>query len=229
MALIRGVVFDMDDTLYLERDYVSSGFMAVAKFVANLINQNATVIHQFLMQRFREGVRGRTFDLLIEQYPRLREKVSIMELVHIYRTHEPEIQLFPKMKELIGTLKRSGFHTALLSDGYLISQRMKVRALKLEALFDDIVLTDDWGKDYWKPHQRGFQHIEELWGLIGAQLVYIGDNPQKDFVAPNRLGWHTVRLRIPGQLHYHLEAPMTSYNAQKEVYSIDQLCEMILS
>jgi hypothetical protein len=38
-------------------------------------------------------------------------------------------------------------------------------------------------------------------------FAYISDNPSKDFVAPNRLGWRTIQLAYPGQVHAHLPAP----------------------
>jgi putative hydrolase of the HAD superfamily len=38
-------------------------------------------------------------------------------------------------------------------------------------------------------------------------FAYISDNPSKDFLAPNRLGWRTIQFLYPGQVHAHLPAP----------------------
>jgi putative hydrolase of the HAD superfamily len=34
-----------------------------------------------------------------------------------------------------------------------------------------------------------------------ARFLYVGDNPDKDFLAPNRLGWTTVMVRDERNLH----------------------------
>jgi putative hydrolase of the HAD superfamily len=218
----------MDDTLYLERDYVASGFRAIAKLVSEFLQADPESVYEFLMHKFLHGVRGRTFDMLLEQFSSLRERFTIQELVAAYRQHQPDIQLLPGIKELLHELRRKGIRTALLSDGYLVSQRLKANALKLERLLDKITLTDAWGRNYWKPHPHGFKHIEKLWGLHGSTLVYVGDNPLKDFVAPNGLGWHTIRLRLRGQLHYEIEAPNPLHAPAIEVTSVKQLLEVLL-
>ena len=85
------------------------------------------------------------------------------------------------------------------------AQQRKVVALALDAWFDPILLTDRWGRDYWKPHERAFREVEALTGSGGATCAYLGDNPQKDFAAPSRLGWRTVRVRRPGGEHASVE------------------------
>ena len=42
--------------------------------------------------------------------------------------------------------------------------------------------------------------------LPPEHLVYIGDNPSKDFDAPALLGWRSIRLRLPGQVHRSSQA-----------------------
>ena len=40
--------------------------------------------------------------------------------------------------------------------------------------------------------------------MCGRGCIYVGDNPRNVFVAPNELGWRSVRIhREPG--NYHLE------------------------
>ena len=35
----------------------------------------------------------------------------------------------------------------------------------------------------------------------GRPTVKLSDNPAKDFVAPNALGWRTIQFRRSGQVH----------------------------
>ena len=84
-----GVVFDLDDTLYLERDYVKSGFRAVAETAVQGSGVGAAEAFDFLWDGFLEGSRGSSFDALLERYPELAQNVEVVALVKRYREHAP--------------------------------------------------------------------------------------------------------------------------------------------
>lgn len=222
----RGVVLDLDDTLYLERDYVRSGFAAVGHHLAEISDVRADSVAAHLWNRFMSGERGRHFDELVASDPALRDRVSVAELVDVYRHHTPDIELLPGTRELLDELRSSGRPTGVISDGALASQSAKVQALGLGELVDGpVVLTDEWGRASWKPHPRAFLHVQQAWDLPPAEMVYVGDNPHKDFDAPRALGWACVRLRMPGQLHHEVadriepDVTVASATALSEVLS----------
>lgn len=200
------VVFDIDDTLYFERDYVESGFRHVAQEVAKDTPYEAEAIFEYLWGLFKNGVRGDTFDRLLEENPDVRHRWTVEALVERYREHEPDIEWNPQMKDVVHELD-SQFPLAVLSDGPLPSQRAKVRGLNLEEHFDPIILTREVAADAEKPDPRPFRRAEEKTAKSGTSLVYLADNPTKDFVAPNELGWTTIRYRDPRQLRYDIEPP----------------------
>lgn len=192
------VVFDVDDTLYLERDYVRSGFHAVDEWAAETLG-----VHGFegvAWSAFEEGVRGTIFDAALlgcglEPTPDL-----VGQLVGVYREHVPAIALLPDAAACLARL-RGRVPLAVVSDGPLRSQLAKVRALGLEGIIDEIVLTEELGAGYGKPSPRAFELVEERLGADGPACVYVADNPAKDFDGPAGLGWRTVRIRRPGGLH----------------------------
>ena len=221
-----GVVFDLDDTLYLERDYVKSGFWAVAKTAVKHTGTSVDEAFNFLWNEFTAGVRGSSFNALLERYPELAQKVDVAALVRCYREHAPDITYLPGMRELLDELK-AGAPLAVISDGPLVSQAAKAKALNVSLYADPVVLTDAWGQDFWKPHVRAFEHVAAAFGLPPEQLVYIGDNPVKDFHAPTALGWRSIRLRLPGQVREalpHDEMPPTY-----EIGSVAELRDYLLS
>jgi putative hydrolase of the HAD superfamily len=116
-------------------------------------------------------------------------------LVDAYRKHRPRISLLPDAREALARIRRF----ALLTDGPAECQRNKVRALGLAARAEIVVLTGAYGAAFGKPHPRGFQEIADR--SAAGRLVYVADNPVKDFIVPRRLGWTTVRVRRPGGLH----------------------------
>jgi putative hydrolase of the HAD superfamily len=184
----RVVVFDLDDTLFPEREYVRSGIAAVAAFLER--PDFATVAWEL----FTGGVRGRLFDETLVRLGLPVEARTIELLVERYRTHRPALRLFPEVDAVLAGL-RPRCRLAIVSDGPLAAQERKIEALGLRGRFDPIVLTDRWGRAFWKPHERAFRAVEAATGEHGGACAYVGDNPLKDFVAPRALGWRRVRVR----------------------------------
>lgn len=212
----RGVVFDLDDTLYLERDYVRSGFAHVARRLATSAAESRDVA-AWLCRAFDDGLRGDTFDRLIAARPKLADQVTSAELVDAYRGHAPSISFMPGIAELLQRLRAQGLKLGVLSDGPLVSQRAKAEALGLAEWFDPVLLTASRGEGFAKPGTGGFEWIAAMWKLPPAELAYVADNPLKDFVGPRKLGWHTIRLRIPRQLRFALESVDDFYRPDVEV------------
>lgn len=197
-----GVAFDLDDTLYLERDYVRSGFRAVADRASVGTAVDPDDAFGFLWNAFLAGVRGSSFDALLARYPALAGAHTVADLISYYREHQPTIDYLPGAEALLQTLKAQGVKLAVISDGPLVSQAAKAAALGVSRYAAPVILTDAWGSDYWKPHKRAFEVVAEAFGLPPERLVYVGDNPAKDFHAPAELGWASVRLRLPEQVRY---------------------------
>jgi putative hydrolase of the HAD superfamily len=222
---IRGVVFDLDDTLVFERDYVRSGFRHVANVCAADGAAPADEVFAQVWSDFAQGVRGHSFDRVRTRWSAVASRHSVDQLVEAYRTHAPSLVLAAEAVLVLETLKTRGTRLALISDGPLASQSAKVKALGLDAIFDPIVLTDAWGRAFWKPHVRAYEHIQAAWGLPHEQLVYVGDNPAKDFVAPNALGWTSVRYRVPAQLRHADEPASPAHAAGRTITDLRELLD----
>lgn len=198
----HAIVLDIDDTLYLERDYVASGFRAVGRYVAS--TRGVSRFADVAALHFAMGRRGDIFDRTLATLGMADDPMLIGDLVALYRAHDPEISLERDATRFLRRFPRD-CGLAILSDGFLIAQRAKIAALDLPAArFDRIILTDVYGREGWKPNPCGFVEIQDHFGLPATQIVYIADNPQKDFLAPQALGWRTIRMRRPGGLHRDL-------------------------
>ncbi len=217
------VVFDLDDTLYLERDYVSSGFTAVGRFVDERFSTRGFAERAWAW--FEQGRRGDIFncacrDLGLDATPNL-----IVELVRVYRTHRPSISLPPDslscLEQLLGRVR-----LAMITDGNSTSQELKLAALGIMECFDPLVITDRWGNDCHKPSPTAFRYVEQCVGRAGTDFVYLGDNPAKDFQAPQQLGWRSVRVRRPGGLHVD-EPSATGCQPEIEITGLGSLCPIL--
>jgi putative hydrolase of the HAD superfamily len=197
-------VFDLDDTLYLERDFVYSGYRAVDQFLHDQ-NVNASFFEfawkHFLIQN-SHNIISRFIDEMIGEIP---DKVLFAKrLIEIYRTHQPVLSLCSDAIEFLNKYKPDSL--ALITDGYSQTQWNKIDALGIRTKIGKIVVTGDWGKEFWKPHHRAFQFVSRQY--LSKDCIYIGDNPEKDFQAPQELGWSTsIRIRRPNSLHYKIVTP----------------------
>ena len=139
-------------------------------------------------------MRGNTFQLWLEELGAPDTYGLVTRLVDIYRNHDPLLVPFP---EVLGILRElsSRYRLGLLSDGYLGVQQRKLAALSLAGYFHGIVFSDSWGRENWKPSQRPFKEIANLLSLEPSRIVYVADNPLKDFLGARESGMFTVRLR----------------------------------
>jgi len=178
----RGIVFDLDDTLYKERDFLESGFSAIVEHLPSDLQVEAL---QKMVSWWENG--GNVFQKAMDIFP---FQLTIPEMLEIYRTHPPEISLDPSVSLLLKEIKRNGIPVGLLTDGRSITQRNKVAALGLADFFDAIVVSEEVGSE--KPTMKNFEVVAKRLNVM--QSIYIGDNTSKDFLSPNELGWTTVCL-----------------------------------
>ncbi len=222
--MIKAVIFDLDDTLYLERDYVKSGFKAVDGF---LQQQDITGFFSAAWAYFEEGGRGDTFNEVLSQLNISYDKAYILELIAIYRQHKPVISLLPDAYGVIAKFSEY-FHLGLITDGYSVVQNNKVDALQLKNLLHKVVITDELGSagEYWKPHARPYEVMQAYFSVPHNTCIYIGDNVKKDFVTANKLGWKTVQIcRKKGE--YTEQVLPGEYRADHRILSMNELPELI--
>jgi glycosyltransferase involved in cell wall biosynthesis/FMN phosphatase YigB (HAD superfamily) len=194
----RLVVLDIDDTLYLERDYVRSGFDAVGAWARDELGVDD--LGERAWAAFEAGVRRTIFDDALAGCGVEVTNGVVPRMVEIYRAHSPTIDMLPDARAWLDALAPH-VTLAVVTDGPLASQQAKAEALMITRWADLVVFTESLGPGRGKPHPAAFEQLERELGLSGDRCAYVADNPAKDFVAPHRLGWRTVRVRRPGGLH----------------------------
>ncbi|HIF8589133.1 TPA: HAD hydrolase-like protein [Neisseria meningitidis] len=112
-------------------------------------------------------------------------------------------------------------------DGRSLTQRLKLEALGLSSLFDDILISEACSSE--KPDSKRFRHLQDKYADKAGCFIYIGDNISKDFIAPNTLGWITIGLLPSGQnIHRHQpESFNTEYHPDFWVNSFQDLVPII--
>ncbi|MBI5543559.1 MAG: HAD-IA family hydrolase [Deltaproteobacteria bacterium] len=215
------VLFDLDDTLYPEADFVRSGFDAVSRELARRFGIASAKAREALDQSLARHGRGRTFDLALEQLGLDNTPGLVSELVRVYRGHCPAIALYPDASRALDRLSARGVRLGLVTDGDPQVQRSKARTLGLERWLTALVFTWDAGPEHQKPHPSGYERALVALGVAAEGAVYVGDNPAKDFRGARGLGLRTVRVRRGA--HAGLEAAGPEDGADTEVEDLDAL------
>ena len=176
---VKGVIFDLDDTLFSEKEYVRSGFKAVSEYLGG---EYGDALWEF----FDAG--RPAFDELLKKLERECEKEEVLS---IYRSHKPDIQPYPGVIEMIQDLKALGIKVGIITDGRPEGQRNKINALGL--MVDDVIITDELGGiQFRKPCDIAFRIMAMRWRLNLDDIVYVGDNFEKDFEAARQLGMKSI-------------------------------------
>jgi putative hydrolase of the HAD superfamily len=204
---MKAVLFDLDDTLYPEMDFVRSAFGAVAADLSSDVGIDAGFTRMRLLQILRRDGRGKVFDEFLHEQ-RLYTSERVARMLTVYRTHAPSLRLHADVAPTLSWLRSTGVGLGIVTDGLASVQRAKIEALGLESKVDVIVCTDELGPRCSKPSRAGFERaLEDLGGIPPGRAAYIGNDTTKDFVAPRLLGMTAIQIVRPGLVRVEPPSP----------------------
>ena len=185
------------------------------------------------LDRFRESCSGapRSSPLAkggkrgVARYPK-NENALVRRMIETYRTHQPTISLAPDADSALKRLRGRRHPLGLITDGPTVMQAAKVRALALERRFDAIILTEELGPGFGKPHPRAFELMAEQLHVAPSHCVYVADNAAKDFVAPNALGWLTIQITRPDGVYRNAQ-PAKGGEPTHVIETLDSLDDIL--
>lgn len=223
------IIFDLDDTLYKEQQYVDSGICAVA-YEAESLGVLPKSDAYLLIKNSPNVASG--FDRLALIASGAKISYDVNRMLDIYRYHMPNISLSEETHNLLNTLLRRRVKLGIITDGRSATQRAKINALGLNKYVapENILISAEIGND--KTKSTSFQLIMTR-NPSETTFVYIGDNPQKDFYWPNKLGWQTIMLLDSLNVNIHTqqltEAAFcdTNYLPQKTISSLREILNFI--
>lgn len=195
--MVKAVVFDLDDTLISEKEYIKSGYRHIAGIIEDRFAMDKNQVFDDLISLFKLSPLN-VFNRLYDKYQIEYTKEMILDLVKEYRGHLPDIQFYNDVIPCLSELKKFGVKIGIITDGYAIAQRQKLKAIQADEYFDEIIVTDELGRDYWKPHPKAFELMKERFKVNFDEMIYVGDNPEKDFYISKTYPIKTVRILRDG-------------------------------
>ncbi|MDQ7823067.1 MAG: HAD family hydrolase [Candidatus Eremiobacteraeota bacterium] len=193
----KGIILDLDDTLAPEKEFVYSGFMAVAEEMERRFGLVAERALGELRELFDRGERKLLFNRVLEENAMPYSEQDISQLLSLYRRHRPSgsYRLYEDAGESLPYLA-GNFLLALITDGDRAMQERKIGALGIGSLFSPLIINES--REYFKPHPRSYEKILKEWEIPPCSIAVLGDNVLKDFVTPKAMGMLTVRIARGG-------------------------------
>ena len=188
---MAAIIFDLDDTLYPRVRHVHSGFSAVARAISRRFDLEARDVYARLRAAHDQGFRGSELQQMCASCG-LNEAL-IPELVHIIRSHQPQLWLSHDASDALHALRVRGWRTAILTNGLPSTQAAKVRALGLCALVDHVVYADEHATGG-KPAPEPFLAALNLLEVAPKNTVMVGDDRVNDIEGARAVGMRTVLL-----------------------------------
>ena len=191
---MRGIIFDLDDTLYHRADFMQSGFAAVARYAAATWRLDGARVLATLRAAHRDHRLGHEFQAVCDEH-RLPQS-AVPALVSIFRTHQPTIALDPGVVSMLRELRADGWRLAVLTNGAPPVQRLKARALDLDRVVDAVLFAEEHAPGG-KPHVAAFHAVLDRLRLPAARCLFVGDDPVRDIDGARRVGLRTIRVGGP--------------------------------
>ena len=224
---VKVVAFDLDDTLYPERDYMLSGFQAVSEYAATELE--IPNFYEMLLQiSEKQDTSGRTFNLALDDVGMRYDASLIDNMVSVYHNSRRAREL-SVYTDVIPALRRlhESYELVLITDGEPDIQRRKIHHLGISQHFARTYCTGEYGNENQKPSPFAFQQTMNDFAISGPECVYVGNDPTKDFVAPNKLGWLTIHIQRDAEIRRG-NAPDASHEAQFQITDLKEL-DLLLS
>ncbi len=216
------VVFDLDDTLFKEIDFLTSAYSEISVFVSTKIDVPDDELLSEMLFNYNQGIN--VFNELLKKYDSLN--LSVKDLLEIYRNHIPFIKLKDDVSHLLEMFDNSQIPMGIITDGRSIQQRNKIKALCIKDYFEHIIISEEFGSE--KPSLKNYMYFEDIYRE--AQYFYIGDNTSKDFISPNKLSWTSICLLDDGRnIHKQDFKLAKEYLPKYKVEKISDIEEIIFN
>ena len=197
MKSIKGVIFDLDNTLL---DFMKMKEFAVKAAVKGMIEAGLMVDEEDsyteIVSIYEEfgWENQKVFDVFIEkQIGHVEHKYLAAGIVAYRRAREANLMAYPNVNKTLMALAKSGIKLGVVSDAPSREAWMRIYYLNLYHFFDVVITFDDSGER--KPSEKPFKLCLDALDLDPDETIMVGDWPERDVVGAKNLGMKTAFAR----------------------------------
>ena len=197
MKSIKGVIFDLDNTLL---DFMKMKEFAVKAAVKGMIEAGLMIDEEDsyteIVSIYEEfgWENQKVFDVFIEkQIGHVEHKYLAAGIVAYRRAREANLMAYPNVNKTLMALAKSGIKLGVVSDAPSREAWMRIYYLNLYHFFDVVITFDDSGER--KPSEKPFKLCLDALDLDPDETIMVGDWPERDVVGAKNLGMKTAFAR----------------------------------
>jgi len=178
-------IFDLDNTIYKEEDYLFQAYKAIAeKFAKNVSSKSEQDLFQTIKDIYRIRGREKLFDNFLETIK--LDNSFIPVCMHILRSFNPSktIEIDKTVKVILSTLKNQEKAVFVLTNGNVEQQKNKIKNINWTGLdsYLQIVFANDIEP---KPSSAGIEYILNISKTDKNKAIFIGDSEVDQVCAKN--------------------------------------------
>jgi HAD superfamily hydrolase (TIGR01549 family) len=200
--MIRAVIFDLDNCLSAADEV---GRELLEPTFASMRRANRGVLSDEALQRAFEDCWRLPLDQVAKDHGFSQEMLLSGWAVASHTEVRSAMCGYPDLE----TLAELPARLFLVTSGFRRLQRSKIEALRLRRFFEEIHI-DAIDEPDRKGKQAIFERILDTHSLAPREVLVVGDNPDSEIAAGNRLGMKTVQILREGVTRgsnaaYHVE------------------------
>jgi putative hydrolase of the HAD superfamily len=191
------VLFDLDDTLYDQRQWLSGAFLLAGRYLEEVCGIPAREAQEELLTLSSQhgSASGSLFNRLLALHGIPDDPILIHALIGRFFEHRPKtLEPYQGVPETLYEILNAGLKCGVITNGKPEVQRSKIDALGIGKFFTLVLVSGEFGDDWKKPASRMHRKALAEFGVEGTACIYVGDNPAIDFVPARETGCSTVRV-----------------------------------
>ncbi len=218
--MIKGVLFDLDDTLYDSSSFADRARREAIKMMIDsglkATEEEAYSVLQRIIQQKGSNYTKHFDDLVKAIMGNYEPKIITMGIITYHNVKFALLRPYPDTIKTLIELKKMGLKLGVITDGITIKQWEKLIRLGIVDFFDDVITSEEFGLG--KPNIEFFEYGIKKLNLNPNETIYVGDRVDKDIIPSKNVGMITIRI---------LKGKYKNMDDNKSDYQVNNLLEIV--
>lgn len=217
---LKGVVFDLDDTICRESDYEMSGIRAVCAWASASLGYDYGTSLMALTARYQRmgQVTPELFAAFVAESGRPEAHGRIFG--EVFRSHRPEIAAINGAIPMVEML-RFRYRTAVMAAGDMETGFHKLTALGLFGRFDTAYPQSEYGVQWTR--KQVLDWFQLFFEAESDEIAYVGSSRSKGFDVARAMGWHTVLVKNARRNGAPVQVPRSAQRTVDNILEVEKL------
>src|SRR3989344_2613018 len=192
--MLKAVLFDLDNTLI---DFISMKKRCTEAAVSAMIDAGLEISKKrafdLMFEMYQKhGIEDHTiYQKFLQKYTKTVDyKILSAGIVAYRKVRSNELVPYPHVRNTLLALKKKGLKLGVVSDAPKMQAWLRLTEMNLVEFFDVVLGYEDTGK--LKPSAAPFRKALMLMKLKPEEVLFVGDNPQRDILGARKVGMKTV-------------------------------------